>query len=91
MEAGVALPDRLVAAEFLKRTYARQVVEGSVSAREGAARIVELLHELEPDLSTRGRFLGDAFGVSVVVGAYYGLDDAGDNGCLHVRALGSIR
>jgi Uma2 family endonuclease len=33
-EAGVALPDRLGAAAILKRTYARQVVEGSASARE---------------------------------------------------------
>jgi hypothetical protein len=74
-EIGVTLPDRLGAAAILKRTYARQVVEGKTSPREGAARIVGLLHDLEADLPKGGRFVGDAFGVVLIVGLYYGLDD----------------
>jgi hypothetical protein len=74
-EVGVRLPDRLGAAAILKRTYARQVVDGSASPRAGAARIVGLLHDLEPDLPKGERFVGDSFGVALIIGLYYGLDD----------------
>jgi hypothetical protein len=74
-EVGVRLPDRLGAAAILKRAYARQVVEGSASPRDGAERIVGLLHGLEGELPPPARFVGDSFGVARLVGLYYQLDD----------------
>jgi hypothetical protein len=74
-DLGATLPDRVGAATIIKRAYARRVVDGSVSPRAGAGRIVGLLHDLETDLPKDERFVGDSFGVARIVGLYYQLDD----------------
>jgi hypothetical protein len=74
-EVGVRLPDRLGAAAIMKRTYARQVVQGLASPRTGAARIVALLQGLGPDLPKCERFVGDSLGVARIVGLHYEIDD----------------
>jgi hypothetical protein len=74
-ELGVRLPDRLGAAAILKRLYVRQVVDGSASPRAEAERIVRLLHDLRRELPKIERFVGDSFGVALIVGRYYQLDD----------------
>lgn len=71
----------------MKRTYARQVVEGSASPRAGAARIIGLLHELDAELPKSERFLGDSFGVSLIVGLYYQLDDAAADDTAVLRGI----
>ncbi len=86
-DVGVSLPDRLGAAAILKRAYARQVVDGSASPRAGAARIVGLLHALGRDLPKAARLLGDSFGVALIVGLYYQLDDTGADDAAVLREL----
>jgi hypothetical protein len=74
-EVGVPVPDRLGAGAILKRAYARRVVDGELSPREGASRIVGFLHALEGELPQARKYVGDSFGIARLLGLYYGLDD----------------
>jgi len=78
-ELGVTLPDRLTAGNVMKRSYARRVVTRELSPREGAQRIVGLLHELECELPKARHYVGDSFGVANIVGLYYSYDDIWDD------------
>lgn len=74
-ELGASFPDRLTAGNVLKKRLARRVVSGELPPREGAGRIVSLLHELETELPKIVRYVGDSFGVAALVGLYYAYDD----------------
>jgi hypothetical protein len=78
-ELNVDVPSRLVAATLLKREYARRVVDGLISPRSGAAEIVNLYRIIESELP-KGGYVGEAFGISEIVGAYYSYDDVDSYG-----------
>jgi hypothetical protein len=73
-ELGRTLPSRLEAAWYMKHRVADDVSAGRLAPREGAARILSLLHEVDQDLP-RGQFVGSSFGVAQLIGDYYCYDD----------------
>lgn len=79
-------PSPLVAAHFLKREYAHCVVEGLMAPRSGAAEIVNLYRAIESELDTQG-YVGEAFGISDMVGTYYGYDDVDSDDQLAIAEL----
>jgi hypothetical protein len=67
--------DHALCHEILKRAYARRVVDGELSPREGARRILGLLHALEGELPKARNYVRDSFGIARLLGLYYELDD----------------
>jgi hypothetical protein len=69
-EVGVRIPARETAAMLLKHYYARQIVEGALSPRGGAAKILNLLDCVDDIYPSQAAKL-DAFGVHEFVHLYY--------------------
>jgi hypothetical protein len=78
-ELGIELPGRLKAGLAMKRMYARQVVSGELTPRDGAGHIVALFHELEGELQKSHHYAGDNFGIAQIIGCYYAYDDTQDH------------
>jgi hypothetical protein len=78
-EVGVPVPGLKEAAEILKRTWAREVVEGKAAAAEGASRIVGLLYDVAHLVESGGRYVGEDFGIARLAGLYWALDDTATN------------
>jgi hypothetical protein len=74
-ELGLSLPDLPAAAATMKRRLARQVVEGSLSPREGAEGLVGLYQTLQPHLPKDRVLAGDGLGIARILGCYYAYDD----------------
>jgi hypothetical protein len=86
-ELGLSLPDRLTAAVALKRQIARRVAGGELPPRDGAAKVVGLLHSLEGELPKARQYVGDTFGVARIVGLFYSYDDVPDGDSLAITEI----
>jgi hypothetical protein len=89
-ELGISLPSQREAAEFMKRRYAQDVVQGSLAPREGAARIVRLYHAIESQVQNV-RYAADGFGIAELFGDYHAYDDIAHDNVSPARIDEAIR
>lgn len=73
--AGRSIPDRLLAAQTLRRILARKGSLGELAPREAARAIIDVFNLVDAELPDTGRYVGESFGVSTVIGLYYSYDD----------------
>jgi hypothetical protein len=78
-EAGVAMPDRLAAADTLKRYYGGEVVARRMAPRDGAWWIKRVHDTVETLLPPIRVYVGDNFGIAELIGYYFAFDDYDDD------------
>jgi hypothetical protein len=75
-ELGLSPPTPLDAAKSLVRAYARMVVAGELTPRNGAAMVVNVVHSVH-EQATSSKYVGDSIGAERVIGLFYQHDDCG--------------
>jgi hypothetical protein len=72
---GRRVPDRLSAAQTLKRICAVRGSTGKLTPRVAARYIKDLFDLVEAELPPPRLYLGDSFDISTLIGLYYSYDD----------------
>ena len=73
--AGRRVPSRIEAAHRLKTLYARKAASGALPPRAAARLIKDTFQLVESELPKARAYVGDSFGISILIGLYYSYDD----------------